>query len=365
MTRITSMGYKKKFLPASGWAVTDEKAQEGKERGQEHEASSEPAEVLPSTGGGKRKREGKANVDVSKAEEGGEEKVADMAPESSHENAPAAAQGDGSKKKKRQRFNKEPKEHVEAVEVKAKASNENGQDACPKKKRAYGAITLEKRRLHRIELRKRAKLRNTVCFVCRNKGHDSATCPEKLSADLPGDVSAAEPSSKPTSTTATSGICYRCGSTSHRVSHCPTPSDPANPLPFASCFVCKTRGHLSSQCPSNERGMYPNGGCCKWCGNVRHLAKDCPEKNGGGKREEPREDVVGEVRPGQGGDDDDVLVRAEEQTRVGGQVKARGGATEGQKAVLDKTVAPFVATARAGQQQRGGGAVGKKKVVKF
>lgn len=58
-----------------------------------------------------------------------------------------------------------------------------------------------------------------------------------------------------------------------------------NPMPFASCFVCSGKGHLAGACPQNkERGVYPNGGCCKLCGDKSHLAKDCGLKRQQGKR---------------------------------------------------------------------------------
>lgn len=41
------------------------------------------------------------------------------------------------------------------------------------------------------------------------------------------------------------------------------------------CFLCDAKGHLASACPKNERGVYPNGGCCHYCGSVRHLARNC------------------------------------------------------------------------------------------
>ena len=73
------------------------------------------------------------------------------------------------------------------------------------------------------------------------------------------------------------GICYRCGSRKHRLSACREKvSDPSNPLPFASCFVCNDSGHLASQCSKNKgKGVYPNGGSCKLCGETDHLARYC------------------------------------------------------------------------------------------
>lgn len=71
--------------------------------------------------------------------------------------------------------------------------------------------------------------------------------------------------------------CYRCGSTEHNLSKCRRPAPKVGPqLPFASCFVCQAKGHIASQCPQNAgKGIYPNGGCCKLCRSVEHLARDC------------------------------------------------------------------------------------------
>jgi len=115
---------------------------------------------------------------------------------------------------------------------------------------------------------------DTTCFACRGTGHAAKDCRNAPTSNLEieqGDAA------KPRASRTMVGICYRCGSRKHNLSGCSVPvKDPENPLPFASCFVCSGKGHLSSNCPKNSsRGIYPNGGCCKLCGETTHLAKDC------------------------------------------------------------------------------------------
>ena len=145
----------------------------------------------------------------------------------------------------------------------------------------------EARRQKRID----QKLAETTCFACREKGHAAKDCPtvQKSTEDDDGEEEKTE--------TKVVGICYRwnllsqlsmgrinqtngtwyrCGSKKHNLSRCKKPSDPTNPYPYASCFVCQGKGHLASACPQNKsKGVYPNGGSCKLCGDTSHLAKDC------------------------------------------------------------------------------------------
>ncbi|KAI5638449.1 hypothetical protein NE865_08914 [Phthorimaea operculella] len=73
------------------------------------------------------------------------------------------------------------------------------------------------------------------------------------------------------------GVCFKCGSTEHRQFECKVQRD--KEFRFATCFICKEPGHIARQCPDNPKGLYPNGGSCKLCGDVTHLRKDCPTAN--------------------------------------------------------------------------------------
>jgi len=116
--------------------------------------------------------------------------------------------------------------------------------------------SLEKRRAARRLRRKKSR----PCFHCRKTGHISLECPLKEEGDA-------------------SNICFKCGSAEHTAHDCKLTSDKGD-FPFAKCFICKQNGHLSGTCPDNPRGLYPDGGGCKFCGSVEHYRRDCPEKNG-------------------------------------------------------------------------------------
>ncbi|CAH2044009.1 unnamed protein product, partial [Iphiclides podalirius] len=93
--------------------------------------------------------------------------------------------------------------------------------------------------------------------------NSNLNCPD-LKSKIPG-VDSAE------------GVCFKCGSTEHRQFECKVQRD--KEFRFATCFICKEAGHIARQCPDNPKGLYPNGGCCKLCGDVTHLKKDCPTTN--------------------------------------------------------------------------------------
>ncbi|XP_046969540.1 zinc finger CCHC domain-containing protein 9-like [Vanessa cardui] len=125
-------------------------------------------------------------------------------------------------------------------------------------------MKLERRRAEKAL----ARVKREVCYNCRKGGHNLSDCPD-LKSNIPG-VDSAE------------GVCFKCGSTEHRQFECKVQRD--KEFRFATCFICKESGHIARQCPDNPKGLYPNGGCCKLCGDVTHLRKDCPTVNN--KKEE-------------------------------------------------------------------------------
>lgn len=84
-------------------------------------------------------------------------------------------------------------------------------------------------------------------------------------------------------------ICYNCGSSEHTLKACPEPRSAT--LPHARCFICSELGHLTSACPRNERGVYPRGGGCRFCGANTHLARDCDRRRGDGSKGSTSEPV--------------------------------------------------------------------------
>jgi zinc finger CCHC domain-containing protein 9 len=144
----------------------------------------------------------------------------------------------------------------------------------------------------------------TTCFACREKGHMAIDCPV-----AGGNV---DNKNRDESRRKIVGICYRyvcfssfrsfiilritlrcayrCGSTRHTLARCKKPIDESNPLPFACCFISSGKGHLASSCPQNgNKGIYPNGGRCKLCGDTpAHLARNCGLRKDGERRSSTR-----------------------------------------------------------------------------
>ncbi|KAJ2248864.1 hypothetical protein GGI13_004484 [Coemansia sp. RSA 455] len=164
------------------------------------------------------------------------------------------------------------------------AQRDDDEGEGPKRNRSESSKVkrAERRRL----FRQIDKERNFTCFLCRQKGHSVKNCPKAESGTAVD-------------------VCYHCGSADHTTKVCPTPS---KTFSFATCFVCGGQGHLSSACQKNDKGLYPNGGGCKYCGSTLHLMKDCkPTKN------KDLEATLGTVDAHQGGDDDDVFVALRRQ----------------------------------------------------
>ncbi|KAI5453218.1 hypothetical protein NCC49_006243 [Naganishia albida] len=204
-----------------------------------------------------------------------------------------------------------------------------------------------KRKAQRTEQRRQGRehdrTSNTICFACRGKGHAAKDCPnvllagektelESINADAADTVEETrglkrKKGKKGADLAGSSGRCYRCDSSEHPLSRCPKP--PSVGLPFAHCFICLEKGHLASKCPSNSRGIYPNGGSCKVCGSVQHRAQDCPDDKRGAVPAAPtlteaeeellkmKDDVVvlGTGREA-GADEDDFMTVKRKRTEV-------------------------------------------------
>ncbi|PWN30450.1 hypothetical protein BDZ90DRAFT_215722 [Jaminaea rosea] len=189
-------------------------------------------------------------------------------------------------------------------------------------------------------------------------GHAAKDCPQALNSsstalegeeDGGGGINGGEVSSSTAGLTGkeTVGLCFRCGSTSHILSRCRRPAPTVGPdLPFATCFVCGSKGHLSSRCSQNAgKGVYPNGGCCKLCQSVEHLAKDCPlRRSETTQASNATQGMWGagrqwEGQRGGGADDDDFHAFARKKWEVERE-EAGGAARQGQHAAKGAAAAP-------------------------
>lgn len=157
----------------------------------------------------------------------------------------------------------------------------------------------------------------------------------------------------------------RCNSSAHSLHHCPKPYDPADPTPFATCFVCLGQGHLSAACPKNPRGVYINGGACKICHSVAHRAKDCPTQRpdpevADAKRGARRDAIVLGVGEGAGADEDDFMVTR--RTATPGEAK---GSRPKHLPAKNSARGPAKRPGEDGFYEQEAAPVKKKKVVSF
>lgn len=168
----------------------------------------------------------------------------------------------------------------------------------------------ERRSENRRQKRETNRNRGKVCFNCRREGHRAQDCPESTTTTTTITSDGKKPARQ---------ICYRCGKSDHSLKQCRL--HPSKGLPFAECFVCKERGHITSNCPTNGNGIYPDGGSCKICRSVEHLAKDCPLPD-----EVRLGTVVGTAGHGVdiGADDDDFHDVAKVEMRRGKTSTGRG-----------------------------------------
>ncbi|KAJ3112728.1 hypothetical protein HK098_007970 [Nowakowskiella sp. JEL0407] len=269
MTRVTKFGGRRqKYLPASKFSVKPLIPKKKSNIGGPLATDANAVQVIPRNA---------------------QQESSDSTPATNFSGSMELSAEKNEKSKSRHKSKMTPEEKELSIKKKGMDGKFTGNDGKKRPHFKDAAVRSEARRLQR----QRDKLRDMICFNCREYGHAVADCPQAKEGDIEGQAT---------------GICYRCGSTAHRVQMCRKFPKKDNPYPFAHCFVCNEQGHLSSQCPQNEKGLYPNGGSCKYCGSVRHLARDCKPM-----KQEEGTIQLGTIDVSQGGDDDDVTIALHKQ----------------------------------------------------
>lgn len=164
-----------------------------------------------------------------------------------------------------------------------------------KEKKMQPKLTKDERRYKYVEgklelERDMLKSKHIVCLGCRESGHLLKYCPLANQPNQPHQKAQI--------------ICFNCGATDHPLRACPHERSANGELPFASCFICKGKGHISKDCPQNTNGLYPHGGCCHICLEKSHLVKDCPKKQlDVQEAKEKASEITLHITDGNGGDD--------------------------------------------------------------
>lgn len=128
------------------------------------------------------------------------------------------------------------KKRIRHRDAKLEADNDEARDTADPHAHLAGLTKHERESLKRRSRKQKAKERKMDCFLCRQKGHSISNCPRNTNlGDGDNSMSFIHGASD------VSSICYRCGSLEHILQKCDQKHNPKDPLPFSTCFVCKTK----------------------------------------------------------------------------------------------------------------------------
>ena len=74
---------------------------------------------------------------------------------------------------------------------------------------------------------------------------------------------------------------FSCGKSGHISRDCPSEQKGRGGGGGGACYECGEEGHLARDCPDKPRGGGGGGrgGACYECGEEGHLARDCPDRD--------------------------------------------------------------------------------------